>query len=129
MNFEQQEKSERQFALNFALERNPLNAAVLAELKMLENKQLYVVYFESANYAGYGEHCMVWATDEDDALSNDAVSEFAEDFYREQDESQWYEENDYECDVWASIQSATKLTGSEFEEFVAKQPELYPIVN
>lgn len=95
-------------------------------------KELYVVYFESANYAGYGEHCMVWAESEDDATYNDSVMAFAEDFYREQDEEQFTEENEgWELDevVWATVMSATRLEGSDFEEFTKKQPDLYPIVN
>lgn len=76
--------------------------------------ELYVVYFESANYAGYGEHCLVWADSVEDAMGNSDVSAYA---------------NDEEADVWASILSAVPLKGSEFEEFVAKQPEVYPIVN
>lgn len=97
---------------------------------MQDQRELYVVYFESANYAGYGEHCMVWAADEDDAMSNDKLYEYAEDFYRDQDESQYLEEyGEDDGVIWASILSAEPLAGSEFEEFVAKQPELYPILN
>ncbi len=96
-------------------------------------RELYVVYFESANYAGYGEYALVWATSEDEAKDNDDLAAYAEDFYREQDEEQLEEEHgeDFDLDgvVWASIQSAVPLKGSEFEEHVANQPEFYPILN
>lgn len=93
-------------------------------------KKLYVVYFESANYAGYGEHCLVWANSEDDARYNEQVFAFAEEFYYEQDSNQYHEDNDGEDpDSWSYIGSVTLLDGSEFEEYVAKQPNLYPIVN
>lgn len=93
-------------------------------------KELYVVYFESANYAGYGEHCLVWAESEDEARYNEAVSEYAEDYYRVQDAEQWFEEHgDDEEDSWASIMWARLVVGSEYERYVAEQPELYPILN
>ena len=108
------------------------NYGLTKEFRQTMEKELHVVYFESANYCGAGEHCLVWATSEDDALENDSVMAFAEDFYRDQDEEQFMEEHeDEELDevVWASIMSATKLEGSKFEEYVAKQPDLYPEVN
>lgn len=98
-------------------------------------KELYVVYFESANYAGYGEHCLVWATSEDEARESSEVNEYAEDFYREQDEDAYYEDNDIDPDdlvegiTWSRVMTVEKLTGSEHEEYVAKQPAYYPIVN
>lgn len=92
--------------------------------------ELYVVYFESANYAGYGEHCLVWANSVEEAMENEDVASYAEDFYYDQDCTQYYEEHeDEEPGNWASIMSAVPLKDSEFEEFVSNQPEFYPIVN
>lgn len=96
-------------------------------------RELYVVYFESANYAGYGEHALVWASSEQEALCDDRLVEYAEEFYRDQDEQQFEEEHaegfDLDEVAWSSVISAVQLKDSEFEEYVAKQPELYPIVN
>jgi hypothetical protein len=93
-------------------------------------KELYVVYFESANYAGYGEHCLVWAESEDEARENDQVIEWAEEFYQEQDYNQWLEDGNHEDEgPWASIEWAKPVAGSDYEKYVAKQPNLYPIVN
>lgn len=94
-------------------------------------KELYVVYFESANYAGYGEHCLVWAESEEDARYNDQVIQYAEEFYQEQDYDQQLEEGeDSEGEgPWASIEWVKPLHGSEYEQYVAEQPDLYPIVN
>lgn len=96
------------------------NCGLTREFKQIMEKELYVVYFESANYACAGEYVLVWATDEEDAMSNDALIEYAEDYYRCQDEAQYMDENDDEEPdgvVWASIQSAELLIGSDHEEF------------
>jgi len=99
------------------------------------NKELYVVYFESANYCGYGEYCLVWATDPDDA--RDAASEWAEDFYREQDEEQFLDENG-DCeypDLWATITKDPYPLASEDAEDIRRylldssQAQFYPIIN
>lgn len=84
-------------------------------------KELYVVYFESANYAGCGEWVLVWAESEDEARDNPDMLEFAENFYREQDEYQYREENNIDEDediyeMWANVQSAEVLKGSSHEE-------------
>lgn len=93
------------------------------------SKQLYVVYFESANYAGYGEHARVWATSEEEA--KEAVSDYAEEYYYDQDGDQ-LEEDDIEDGPYANVMSAVLQAGSEFEEFIAdpQQAEhFYPIIN
>lgn len=93
-------------------------------------KQLYIVYFESANYAGYGQHCLVWATNVDDAMSNDLVNQYAEEVYYEQDQDQYTEEHgDSDGVSWAAVLNAELLAGSQHEKFVKKQPQFYPIVN
>ena len=100
-------------------------------------KELYVVEFSSANYAGAPEYCRVWAFSEEDAL--DAASEYAHEFYYEQDAEQWYEENNldqYETEEhpggWASMDRAFLQAGSRHEEFIADPEQaasFYPIVN
>ena len=98
-------------------------------------KELYVVEFESANYCGAGEYCLVWASNEKDA--EDAASAHAEEFYYEQDSEQWEEENEGESDedvTWANMKSAYPLASDEAED-VRKylldptQVRFYPIVN
>lgn len=98
-------------------------------------KQLFVVYFESANYCGYGEHCLVWATDEYDA--REAASSYAENFYYEQDYDQWEEEIEG-CDdsdvSWATITEVYPLASDAAEDVRRylqddTQKHFYPIVN
>ena len=95
--------------------------------------QLYCVYFESANYAGYGEHCLVMADSELDAMSNQAMLDYAEEKYREQDEEQFIEENGEDTDgvIWAGIMTAVPLAGSEFEKYLAdpSQAQFYPMID
>lgn len=97
-------------------------------------KELYVVEFSSANYAGAPEHCRVWAESEEDAFEQ--ATQYAEDFYYEQDQEQWEEENPDMVDegpgAWATMDKAEPQKGSEHEEFIAdpQQAEMfYPIVN
>lgn len=102
-------------------------------------KELYVVEFSSSNYAGAPEHCRVWAESEETAI--EAASDYAHDFYYQQDSDQWYEENtseqedeDYynEPGSWATLNHAFPQAGSSFEKFIAdaEQAEaFYPIVN
>jgi hypothetical protein len=81
-------------------------------------KELYVVYFESAIYCGYGEHVLVWATDVEDA--RDAAEGYASDFYCDQDQDQYMDGV-----AWASIMSVELLAGSEYEEFANS----YEVIN
>jgi hypothetical protein len=63
---------------------------------------LYIIYAESANYCGYGQHFVVEADSETQAeeLALDAT----EDYFREQDESQLEEEDhDLEGMTFATI--------------------------
>lgn len=94
------------------------------------NKIQWVVYFESANYTGYGEHAIVWAKSEDAAMSNTDFLAYAEDFYREQDLDQFVDEygtEEAEEASWATVMWAVPYEGSEFVEFATKQPDLFPI--
>ena len=101
-------------------------------------KELYVVEFSSANYAGAPEHCRVWAESEEDAI--EAASNYAHDYYYEQYSEQWYDENgdeededsDIAPDAWASIDRAFPQAGSSFEKFIddpVQAENFYPIVN
>lgn len=92
------------------------------------DKQQYVVYFESANYCGYGEHAVVWAKDDEEA--RDLVAPFADDFYYEQDWAQYEEEYGLDDDVcWASIISVELLADTEHAEFFAKDASQYHEIN
>lgn len=135
MTFEQRQREQRISMLNSLLEVNPLNGLALTELMHFQNPdfQLYVVSFESANYAGAGEHCLAWAYSDSEAM--DAATSEAEDYYREQDQSQWEEENedsDPDDVVWASVVGAETLDGSEYEQYVEdpkQQQAFYQVVN
>jgi len=65
--------------------------------------QLYLIYFESANYAGYGHHCVVKAWSEDEA--EDLAQEYMEDTYYEEDSDQWYDENSESPCNWAEVRT------------------------
>lgn len=94
-------------------------------------KELYVVYFDSANYMGYGEHCLVWAIDEGDA--KDEAYTYANDLYFEQDSDLLEEEgNDLDnIGEYANIISAEPVAGSDKEKFIndPSQGCFYPLVN
>lgn len=63
---------------------------------------LYIVYCESANYAGYGQHFVVEAENEADA--EELALDVCEDYFREQDESQLEEEeHDLDGMMYSSI--------------------------
>ena len=94
-------------------------------------KEIYIVTFSSANYAGAPEYCAVEAESEEDAMLNSAVQEYAEDFYREQDEEQYEDENGEPAEGYSYIDSAVALVGSEFEEYYANGTQrnaFYPMV-
>lgn len=65
---------------------------------------LWIVYFESNNYAGYGEHRLVEAETAEQAI--ELIEPVAEDLYMEEDRDQ-LEEDGYDLDdcVFASIVS------------------------
>ena len=91
---------------------------------------LYLIYAESANYAGYGQHFVVEAADEDEARSaaEDAINEY---FY-EQDGEQ-LEEEDVDCEgFYGSICSCEEFgPGHKTWEFYLdpSQDEFYTKVN
>jgi hypothetical protein len=63
---------------------------------------LYIIYCESANYCGYGQHFVVAADSE--AQAEELALDACEDYFREQDESQ-LEEEGYDLDgmMYSSI--------------------------
>jgi hypothetical protein len=69
---------------------------------------LYIVYAESANYCGYGQHFVVEANDEEDA--RELTLDVSEDYFREQDESQ-LEEEEYDLDgmIYSNIQTVEEF--------------------
>lgn len=71
--------------------------------------KLYLVYFESANYAGYGEHILVEAESEDAA--REAVDPYANEFYYAED-AQQLEEEEIDCEGFY----ATIVSVEEFNE-------------
>ena len=65
---------------------------------------LYIIYAESANYCGYGQHFVVEANDESEA--EDLVLESAEEYFCEQDRDQLEEEGlDHEGMVFSNTVS------------------------
>lgn len=56
---------------------------------------LYLLYAESLHYCGYGEHYVIEANSETDAIIK--ASDFIEDYFREQDYDQFLEENGVEA--------------------------------
>lgn len=97
---------------------------------MENTRELYVVCFESANYAGAGDTCMAWATSEKEAMG--AAAQFAEEFYYEEDQDQYIEENGEDDGVmYANVTSAVLLKGSQYEEYQKdpSQASFYQLVN
>ena len=94
-------------------------------------KQLYVIYFESANYCGGGEHCVVWASSAEEA--EDKAASYMNDFYYEEDYDQFAEDTDgEEADVWHTVISVELLSDSDSKEFYAdpaQRAAFYPCVN
>lgn len=92
----------------------------------------YVVYFESANYCGAGEYCIVRAETVEEATV--LASAYAEDYYYEEDGLQYVEDNG-ESDLvgvtWATIISVVLLEESEIRDFAFKDSQLqyYPRIN
>lgn len=70
---------------------------------------LYILYYESANYCGYGQHAVVRANNETEAeLLADGPME---DYFYEQDQDQYLEDyGDDEGVTWANMRSCEELT-------------------
>lgn len=93
--------------------------------------KLYILYYESANYCGYGHHAVVRAKNETEAelLAEDAM----EDYFYEQDSEQYREEHGYyDGGTWSSMMSCEELTPEHKDwKFVAKpgQASFYEFIN
>ncbi len=94
--------------------------------------KLWLVYFESANYIGCGEYCVVTADSEDAA--REAAIGYAEEFYYEQDACQWEDDNEG-CEnegPWASIVYVVEFNESHelWKHYIdPKQTRFYPKLN
>lgn len=94
--------------------------------------KLWLGYFESANYAGFGEYCIAKAKTEDEARS--VISAYAEDYYYEQDSDQWFEENEV-CEndeSWAEVVRVVEFDESHELWGYYKNPgqsSFYPEIN
>lgn len=92
----------------------------------------YVVYFESANYCGAGEYCIVRAETVEEATV--LASAYAEDYYYEEDGLQYVEDNgesNLVGVIWATIVSIDLLEDSSVRDFVYmdEQQQFYPRIN
>ncbi len=95
-------------------------------------RELYVIEFESANYAGAHETCLVWATSEDDARAEFEQSGWGEEFFYEQDHDQYIEENgDDDGVMYCTFKCAVRLEGSSYEQYAKMESQrgFYQIVN
>lgn len=91
-------------------------------------KKLWVIDYESANYAGAGEYVTVWAVDEDEAC--DLASHHMENYYYEQDSDQYYDENGETDDItWSHVTRVELMETSPHKEFWEKDKTYYPCVN
>ncbi len=92
---------------------------------------LFILYFESANYCGYGHHAVVRAQDEQEAC--DKAAPFMEEYFQEQDEDQYIEENgDADDVIWANMVSCEPLDKNhESWQYVVKpdQASFYEFVD
>ena len=96
------------------------------------NTMLWLAYFESANYCGYGEYCVVEASSEEEA--NEIASSYAEEQYFEQDNEQYVEEHgDEEEPVhWANIHWAVPFDESHdcWKYYIdPTQKQFFPKIN
>ena len=69
---------------------------------------LYIVYADSANYCGYGQHFVVEAADKE--IARELTLDAAEEYFREQDEEQ-LEEDGYDLDemVYSTIETVQEF--------------------
>lgn len=94
--------------------------------------KLWIGYFESANYAGSGAHCVIESKTKDEAQS--IISACAEDYYYEEDSHRWYAENKgHENEKgWAVVIRVVEFDESHELWKSYKNPEqcyFYPEVN
>lgn len=97
-------------------------------------KELWVIDFESANYAGAGEYCLVWASSKEEAEIESC--EYTENFYYEQDSEQYKDEygDDDEGVCWSFLNDVYPLASEKADDIrdyikVESQRVFYPIIN
>jgi hypothetical protein len=96
------------------------------------NKQLYIIDYESSQWCGGASHCVVWATDVDDAV--DEASDYMEDEMRELFADE-YNDEDEECDVNECAYSVNAVESfdetHEYWKFYmdTEQSQFFPLVN
>ncbi len=91
-------------------------------------KELYIVEFCSANYAGASSHCLVWATS---VLGAEALAnQYAEEYYREEDGDQIADDG-LDDEPASSIIGAELVEDSDHKEYVndPSQVSFYPVLN
>jgi hypothetical protein len=94
--------------------------------------KLWVIYFESANYCGYGHHCLVLADSPEEAEI--LVKDYIEEYYYEEDSDQYYDEHGHDQDPceWAEIKTCEEFTPAhECWEFAwsPDQAQFYERIN
>lgn len=95
-------------------------------------KQLFIIDYESSQWCGGQSHCVVWATDADDAV--DQASVYMEEEMRELFSDE-YEDDEEECDSMECAYSVNSVEildeKNEHWEFFQHetQAQFYPIVN
>jgi hypothetical protein len=92
---------------------------------------MWIIYFESANYCGYGEYCIVNAETEDEARN--IAEPYAESHYYDEDSDQYYQDYEgEEAECWASIMRVEEF-GPEHDcwEYYQdpNQTHFYPVIN
>lgn len=94
-------------------------------------KKLYIIEFNSANYCGASDHCLVWAKDEVDAEEIFGEIGYGENYYYEQDSEQYLEENGEDPDFYCNFVKAELVKGSDYESYVndPSQACYYPLIN
>ncbi len=95
-----------------------------------EEKQLYVIEYESTQWCGGQSYCVAWATSEDEA--EDLSEWHREDTMRELFSGEYEDEPELEGDPASTVNSCELLVGSEYEEFYndpQQRDNFYPCVN
>ena len=94
------------------------------------NKQLYIIDYESSQWCGGQSHCVVWATDVDDAVIQ--ASDHMEDEMRELFSDE-YEDEDIDPDMESAVAvNSVEILDEKNEhwEFFnhATQAQFYPVI-
>lgn len=91
---------------------------------------IYILYFESANYCGYGHHAIVRADDHEAAAAK--AWPYMDEYFREQDQDQYIEENGEDDGVmWAHLVSNEVLDKNhEYWQYVvdSNQASFYEFI-